>query len=282
MWEVKGDTYSKRVNLKSGDIRLVKVRIRKQSKIRRIFVPDDESKSFYRGLMGYLDKIHLKAKLVDSAHGFISGKSAISNAEAHIGYDVTISMDLLNFFESITPRHVERYLPSKLIDVCFVEGILPQGVPTSPVISNIACVELDKSITDLLAKYQASKIITKFSFTRYADDISVSFKFAEPCEIDSAICPFSDANRISSKYMKVFCSNIIRDVEKILKSYDFYLNNKTKFQIASNGRRVITRVSVGEFDIKATRRIKKKLRAAIHKSNVNSVLGLVNWISQQG
>ena len=82
--------------------------------------------------------------------------------------------------------------------------------------------------------------------------------------------------------MKVFCSNIIRDVDKILKSYDFYLNNKTKLQFASNGRRVITGVSVGEFDIKATRRIKKKLRAAIHKSNVNSVLGLVNWISQQG
>ena len=50
--------------------------------------------------------------------------------------------------------------------VCY-KGKLPQGAPSSPVITNLICGSLDYRISKLSKKY-------KLDYTRYADDITFS------------------------------------------------------------------------------------------------------------
>ena len=48
-----------------------------------------------------------------------------------------------------------------------LKTVLPQGSPTSPAITNILCVRLDKRLQGLANRF-------KITYSRYADDISFS------------------------------------------------------------------------------------------------------------
>ena len=91
-------------------------------------------------------------------------------------------MDIKDFFPSITSEIIkdtfshllsfdtdeEKEKILELIsEICTYEGVLPQGVPTSPVISNIVMTRIDQRIT----KYCQ---ILGITYTRYADDMLFS------------------------------------------------------------------------------------------------------------
>jgi len=111
-----------------------------------------------------LDNILQAVPLHDAAHGFVPGRSIITNAETHVAKDVVINLDLQNFFPTINYRRVKglfhkmgysESLSTILALLCsepdvqaveldneewFVqqgERHLPQGAPTSPMISNL-------------------------------------------------------------------------------------------------------------------------------------------------
>ena len=113
-----------------------------------------------------------------AANGFVQNRSVITNAKRHVGKTYVYNTDLSNFFPSIKFRRVKSVLmldPINLNDeiafivanVCCKDGQLPQGAPTSPVLSNVICNRLDKKLVRLARKY-------KSSYTRYADDITFS------------------------------------------------------------------------------------------------------------
>jgi len=119
-----------------------------------------------------LDKVGVH----ESAHGFIRGKSIVSNAKEHLGAGCILKMDIEDFFPSIKIRRgISIFLnigfPPKvsyyLAALCFREGALPQGSPASPSISNIVAKRLDARLLGL-AKANNLK------YTRYADDIVFS------------------------------------------------------------------------------------------------------------
>lgn len=141
-----------------------------------------------------LDNILAKMPVHEAAHGFLPGRSILTNAAPHVGRDVVINLDLKDFFPSIGMRRVRgvfrqlgysSQVASLLALVCteaptdevqldgnryFVargERVLPQGAPTSPMLTNLLCRRLD-------ARLAASAAKLGFRYTRYADDLTFS------------------------------------------------------------------------------------------------------------
>jgi hypothetical protein len=111
-----------------------------------------------------------------AATGFTRGRSIVDNARPHAGQAVVINLDLSDFFASITAERVAECFrglgwgeaaATILSRICTSEGRLPQGAPTSPAVSNLACRRLDARLGALAARFGGR-------YTRYADDITFS------------------------------------------------------------------------------------------------------------
>src|SRR5262249_5949732 len=99
-----------------------------------------------------------------------------TNALAHLRSKFVMNLDIEAFFSSISEGRVFGLMNAVGIDgrvaeilarICFNEGVLPQGAPRSPVLSNMICCRMDK---ELQAIAKESRCI----YTRYADDITFS------------------------------------------------------------------------------------------------------------
>lgn len=141
-----------------------------------------------------LEEILLKVPVHEAAHGFVPGRSIVTNAAAHVGRGVVVNMDLRDFFPTLTfprvrglfrhlgyspeaatllallttePETMEVELDGKRWHVALGERRLPQGSPASPAITNLICRKLDVRLTKLAAKLGGT-------YTRYADDLTFS------------------------------------------------------------------------------------------------------------
>ncbi len=128
------------------------------------------------------------------AHGFLPGRSILTNAQPHAGHAVVVNLDLEGFFPSIGFPRVRKvfervgYSPAVatiLALICtecprktvILEGTtyhvataprgLPQGACTSPGLSNQVARRLDRRLTGLASKLG-------LTYTRYADDLTFS------------------------------------------------------------------------------------------------------------
>ncbi|MEM4248421.1 MAG: reverse transcriptase family protein [Candidatus Nanoarchaeia archaeon] len=123
-----------------------------------------------------LKRILEQVEVNSAAHGFVRGKSTFSSASPHTGKRVVLKFDLRDFFPSITLKRVFGMFKSlgfdkkrswQLAALCCHNGKLPQGAPTSPMISNIICRKLDSRLSALMTK-------KGYSYSRYADDLTFS------------------------------------------------------------------------------------------------------------
>ncbi|MDQ3367406.1 MAG: reverse transcriptase family protein [Myxococcota bacterium] len=135
-----------------------------------------------------LEKILGRVPLHDACHGFVAGRSTVTNARPHRGAAIVVKLDLKDFFPTVHYRRVKglfehlgygadvaatlagltTYRPKLESGEVVWPGLLPQGAPTSPALANLACRRLDRRLERLAAKYGAS-------YTRYADDLTFSF-----------------------------------------------------------------------------------------------------------
>lgn len=116
-------------------------------------------------------------------------------------------------------------------------------------IATIAFLPCDRRIVELLGKLDIRAV-----YTRYADDLAFSF----------------DDRRQAGRIGVI--------VRQIVEKHGFKINDrKTKLQDAKNGRTVITGLAIDSRGIYPTRRTRKKIRAAIHQQNIQSLRGLVEW-----
>lgn len=111
-------------------------------------------------------------------HSYLPTRSIVSNARVHQGKNLVMNIDLEDFFPSITFPRVRGmligrpyFLPSGpatvLAQICCFGGRLPQGAPTSPIVSNMLCAQMDAQLTQLAKR-------SRCYYTRYADDITFS------------------------------------------------------------------------------------------------------------
>lgn len=58
----------------------------------------------------------------------------------------------------------------KMLDLCFLDGGLPQGTPMSPMLTNICCIPIDFALARYAREYTIDGKHCPLVFTRYADD----------------------------------------------------------------------------------------------------------------
>jgi hypothetical protein len=152
---------------------------------REILAPPATIKGFQRAILQCLTAIFVPIREV---HGFANKRSVVTNARDHVRRRLILNFDLADFFPTINFGRVRglfgakpfSYPPkvaSMLAHICCYEGRLPQGAPTSPIISNLICRGLDKQFR-AMAKDHGVR------YSRYADDITFSTNDAAfPVEI---------------------------------------------------------------------------------------------------
>lgn len=229
---------------------------KRNGKVRTIYSPDRKEKREIRNWMIALKNIHRgevdrRFRLADVCHGFVMGRSPVSNAKAHVGYQYTISMDLRDFFDSVTPDKVDWCISKEIIDAVMVDGAARQGLPTSPIVANIAAIKLDEKIVLFLESSVLSQ--HRSVYTRYADDLTISVD-------DPSII-----------------IQIISKVQMAVTDCGFALaNEKTRVQCATAGRRIITGIGVDD-QLHPTRKAKRKLRAMQHQGNFAAAISMHHW-----
>lgn len=141
-----------------------------------------------------LDNLVGKVPVHEAAQGFVPGRSILTNAERHVGRDVVVNLDLKDFFPTLTFRRIkgkfrglgypeavatvlallctepdtdEIELDGERLFVSRGPRRLPQGAPTSPMLTNLVCSRLDARLSALAGSLG-------FTYTRYADDMTFS------------------------------------------------------------------------------------------------------------
>lgn len=123
------------------------------------------------------EKILSNFHLPDFIVGGVKGNDSISNSKTHVGKDFHLSVDIENFFPSVSYERVNRTLlklgfhPKVSGMISFLttyRGHVPQGIPTSTAICNLVLLHtIDRKIEKVI---EGSGI----TYTRYVDDINFS------------------------------------------------------------------------------------------------------------
>lgn len=190
-----------------------------------------------------------RTELPSCAVGFVPQKSIVDNAAPHIGAKYLLKMDLKDFFPSISLTRVIAafqylgYYPRMayyLARLCCEDNHLPQGAPTSPILSNIIAKHLDKRLSTLASKYD-------LVYTRYADDLTFS------------------GDHIPVKFIEI--------VTSIAEEEGFAVNQEKTKILGPSCRKIITGVSIssGKTCIpRATKRLVRQQAYYIKKYGIKS------------
>ncbi|MEX0660362.1 MAG: reverse transcriptase family protein [Balneolaceae bacterium] len=200
------------------------------------------------------------------ATGFVIDKSVVDNAQHHVGKHYVFNIDLKDFFPSVDkPRFWKRLqyppfnlnkengrlkLANRIAAICFTnleverivngewvslnKDVLPQGAPSSPVITNIIAYRLDQKLKQLAEHFGCE-------YSRYADDITFS----------------SDHNvyQKDGEFRKI--------LEEIVRGQNFHLKHTKTRLNRSNDSQEVTGLIVNE-KVNVKRRYIKELRHWIY------------------
>lgn len=221
-------------------------------KVRLITAPQPRLKHLQRRIAALLDQLYRPRHPV---HGFVAQRSIKTNALTHLHRRYVLNLDLKDFFPTITENRVSGVLRALGIDervagivarICCYQGTLPQGAPTSPVLSNMVCFRLDKVLM-LIARDARSL------YTRYADDLTFS-SYQPPVPLfETALPPTGHFNPdlLSARLRDAFPSN------------GFHLNPDKAHYADRHSRRMVTGLKINDL-VNVDRRFVRNLRAAIH------------------
>lgn len=139
-----------------------------------------------------------------SAFAYINKRCHIDAIKRHQGNESKWFMktDFSNFFGSTTPEFVARMFEvifpfsevmrvpegrTELLyalDLCFLNGGLPQGTPISPDLTNIIMIPIDFYLANSLRNFENQRFI----YTRYADDMQISSRYDfDPKKVEGLI-----------------------------------------------------------------------------------------------
>ena len=229
---------------------------------RQIWAPMPRLKAAQRWI---LDNILANIPVHGAAHGFLPERSILTHARQHTNSSHVLRVDIEDFFPSVTfprvkgvfrqagyreqvatllalfcteaPRQIVT-VGDETLYVALGPRCLPQGAPTSPAITNIACFRLDRRLTGLAQKQG-------WRYSRYADDLTFSLP---------------DGHKGEPKL-----GYLLGAVRRIVEDEGFAVKDK-KTQVARKGsRQSVTGLLVnGDGPPRVSRALKRQVRAAVH------------------
>ena len=209
-----------------------------------------------------------------AAHGFVKGRSIVTNAVVHAGARVVVKLDIRGFYPTVTMRRVKGLLrraglgeqvatlmallatesPREEVEthgkkhfVALGPRSLPQGAPTSPSITNALCLRLDCRMSGLARKLGCR-------YTRYADDLTFSW-VGKPTAMETG-----------QKQAPI--GALLRTVRMIVQAEGFELHTK-KTRVMRHGARqkvtglVVNAAPPGCPPVRVPRETQRRLRASI-------------------
>lgn len=228
---------------------------KKKGDFRKIQSPNEDLKKMQQKLNRYLQAMYYEKKPA-SVHGFVINPLGVesaygihSNAKAHVGKKHILNLDIQDFFSSISAKQVKMALMKAPFNFCEESACLiallgsyqkklPTGAPTSPVLSNIACYDLDKEL-------ETFAIDHSLTYTRYVDDLT-----------------FSSDTRISDE--------AITKLREVISSYGFGLNENKFRLLSSRSKQIVTGLVVNQ-KVNVDRKYIRRLRAMLHSWEILGV-----------
>jgi RNA-directed DNA polymerase len=248
---------------------------KRNGKFRTVVVPPEIVKKMLRNWVPTVSAAAMIADKHDVMHGFVPGRSPVTNAKEHVGYRYTLSMDLVDFFDRVESYDrrsfnewaykmippecqlsTKRHAPYGWVNSWEVRRppqvrCVMQGLPTAPALANLFASSLDNLIVAYLGM---SRLLHDFKYTRYADDLTFSSDYLEDM-------------KLIREHVQAVCD----------KQYLPVNESKTKLMDGNAGRRIITGVAVDDRGVYPTRAVKRRIRAAEHQDRKHQVMGLREW-----
>jgi RNA-directed DNA polymerase len=222
---------------------------------RHIFAPCEQLKQIQQRLNDFLQAYYLWIK-PEEVYGFVINpgclgrrSNIVENASVHVGRKHILNIDLKDFFPTISAGRIKQLFLSPYFNfgepiaialtlLTTYQGRLPTGAPTSPVLSNFVCLQLDAALQGFCRD-------NGLRFTRYADDLT-----------------FSAAATISE--------DTINRIIRIINDDGFEINHKKLHIRTSNRRQTVTGLTVNE-KVNVDRKLLKKIRAMLHDLKNNGI-----------
>lgn len=187
-------------------------------------------------------------------HGFALGKGVRTNAERHVGRRYVFNIDLKDFFPSIhfgrvrgmfkgKPYFLPENVSNVLAHLCCYFRRLPQGAPTSPIISNMLCAQMDSQL-------QRLAYTNRCTYTRYADDMTFSTTLRT---FPNSIAMINDLNQVLPG----------TSLTTIIEDNGFSIHPEKIWLRQQNRRQEVTGVIVNNFP-NLPRRFTNQIRAMLH------------------
>lgn len=193
-----------------------------------------------------------------SVHGFCTGRSIVTNAQQHSKNNrFVLNVDLKDFFPSIHfgrvqgmfkayPYRLPHVVATILAQICSLPTGLPQGAPTSPIISNMLCARLDQQLQRLAKEHRCY-------YTRYADDITFSTSLKHfPNAL--AVLDIHEGNRFIQ---------VGSELSSIINGNGFVINKEKVRLQTKNQRQEVTGLVVNE-SVNVNRKFIRQIRAMLH------------------
>ena len=246
---------------------------KRDGSFRRLSVPDEVLKGIQRAIS---DKLLAYEPISRYATAYRVAVGIENNAIPHIGKTKLLKLDISGFFDSITYSRVkEKAFPKEkysepirilLAMLCYHRESLPQGAPSSPIISNIIMRDFDERVGEWCKE-------RNISYTRYCDDMTFSGSFEH---------------------------NEVREyIARELRGMGLFLNGKKTAVVTASERQTVTGIVVNK-KLNVTSEYKRNIRQEVYyclrygvnghllKSNNNilpdvylrGLLGRINYVLQ--
>jgi len=236
---------------------------KRSGETRTILIPNDRLKHIQREILKLLESVYVPRYPV---HGFTKAKSHKTNATQHLQRRYLVNIDIKDFFDSISEKRIvglfnalgiHPVVATLLGKFCALKGRLPQGAPTSPIISNMICLKLDRAFLRYAKEHRVL-------YTRYADDISLS----------THNNPNAIIKRDAVVSGKLAIDELSDTIVSIVEQNGFELNHKKLWFLNENSRKRVTGLIVNQI-LNVDRRYVRNIRTVLHKAET------IGWAATQ-